>query len=140
MNLVVSVIYGYDFRCEVFKHIISDEYIKHLLWNWMQVNTMDDESTSVQVMAWRCQAPSHYPKYLMPYGATRPQWVNSCSVNELLKIKEDLTKERDELLSEIVKLREGMSNAQDKLTGLEQDQEDSQIKIQEVRAEWEFPL
>ena len=42
----------------------------------------DDKSSLVQVMAWCRQAPSHYlnqcwPRYLPPYGVTRPQWVNS---------------------------------------------------------------
>ena len=41
----------------------------------------DDKSTLVQVMAWCHQATSHYlnqcwPRYLPPYGVTRPQWVN----------------------------------------------------------------
>jgi len=55
------------------------------------------------------------------------------SVNELLKIKEDLSKERDDLLSEIVKLREGMTNASEKITNMENEQEESQIKIQELQ-------
>ena len=41
----------------------------------------DDQSTLVQVMAWCRQAPSHYlsqwwPRSLLPYGVTRPQWVD----------------------------------------------------------------
>ena len=41
-------------------------------------------ATLVQVMAWCCQATSHYlsqcwPKSVSPYGVTRPQWVNSLS-------------------------------------------------------------
>ena len=41
----------------------------------------DDQSTLVQVMAWCRQATSHYlsqcwPRSLLPYGVTRPQWVN----------------------------------------------------------------
>ena len=40
----------------------------------------DDKSKSVQVMAWCCQATSHYlsqcwPRSMLPYGITRPQWV-----------------------------------------------------------------
>ena len=54
------------------------------------------------------------------------------SVNELLKIKEDLTKERDDLLQEIVKLREGMSDAQGKIAQMEAEQEDNHQKLQEV--------
>ena len=42
----------------------------------------DDKSTFVQVMAWCCQATSHYlsqcwPRNMSPYGIIRPQWVNS---------------------------------------------------------------
>ena len=49
---------------------------------WMLRDLTDDKSTLVQVMAWCHQATSHYliqcwPKYLPPYGVTRPQWVNS---------------------------------------------------------------
>ena len=41
----------------------------------------DDKSTLVQVMAWCHQAVSHYlcqcwPRFVVPYGVTRPQWVN----------------------------------------------------------------
>ena len=47
---------------------------------WMSVDFTDDQSTLVQVMAWCRQAASHYlsqcwPRSLMPYGVTRPQWV-----------------------------------------------------------------
>ena len=56
------------------------------------------------------------------------------SVNELLKIKEELTKERDEQLGEIVKLRENLGEAQAKEGKLESDQEDANLKIQEVQS------
>ena len=47
---------------------------------WMSLDFNDDQSTLVQVMAWCCQATSHYlsqcwPRPLTPYGVTRPQWV-----------------------------------------------------------------
>lgn len=54
------------------------------------------------------------------------------SVNELLKIKEELTKERDEQLTEIVKLREGLAQASATQQKLEQDRADCEEKIQEV--------
>ena len=49
---------------------------------WMSLDFTDDQSTLVQVMAWCRQATSHYlsqswPRSLLPYGVTRPQWVNS---------------------------------------------------------------
>lgn len=54
------------------------------------------------------------------------------SVGELLKIKEDLTNERDECLAEIVKYREQTTQAQDQAAQLEQDSEDTKIKISEL--------
>ena len=46
---------------------------------------LTDKSTLVQVMAWCCQATSHYlsqcwSRFMSPYGITRPQWVNSISL------------------------------------------------------------
>ena len=49
---------------------------------WMPQNSSDDESTLVQVMAWCCQATSHYlsqcwQRSMSPYGyVTKSQWVN----------------------------------------------------------------
>ena len=48
---------------------------------WMSLDFTDDQSTLVQVMAWCCQASSHYlsqcwPRSLSPYGVTRPERVN----------------------------------------------------------------
>ena len=49
---------------------------------WMSLNFTDDKSTPVLVMAWCHQATSHYlsqcwPRSILPYGVTKPQWVNS---------------------------------------------------------------
>ena len=49
---------------------------------WMPLDLTDDKSTLVQVMAWCCQATSHYlsqcwPRSMSPNGVTRPQWVNT---------------------------------------------------------------
>ena len=46
----------------------------------MPLDITGDKSTLVQVMAWCHQATSHYlsqcwPRYLLLYGVTRPQWV-----------------------------------------------------------------
>ena len=48
---------------------------------WMSQDLTDGESAMVQVMAWCCQATSHYlnqcwPRYMLPYAVTRPQCVN----------------------------------------------------------------
>lgn len=54
------------------------------------------------------------------------------SVNELLKAKEDLTKERDEKLEEIAKLRENLSEAGQKQQMAEKDRDEAATKIAEV--------
>ena len=48
---------------------------------WMPLDLTDDKSTLVQVMAWCRQATSHYlsqcwPRFMLPYGVTRPKWAN----------------------------------------------------------------
>ena len=50
----------------------------------MLQNPTDHKSTLVQVMAWCRQATSHYlsqcwPRYVLPYGITRPQWVKAAT-------------------------------------------------------------
>ena len=57
---------------------------------WMPQDLTDDKSTLVQVMAWCRQATSHYLSRcwlssLLPYGVSRPQWVNSCNSDEILR-------------------------------------------------------
>ena len=47
----------------------------------MPLDLTDDKSTLVQVMVWCRQATNHYlsqcwPRFMSPYGVTRPQWVN----------------------------------------------------------------
>ena len=69
ISQIISVIDGWGISCE-------------LAFRWMPLDLTDDKSTLVQVMAWCHQATSHYlsqwwPRSLSPYGATRPQWVNS---------------------------------------------------------------
>lgn len=55
------------------------------------------------------------------------------SVNELLKIKDELTKERDDKLSDISKLREELSGATTKQQKAEQDREEAEMKIAELK-------
>ena len=67
------VINGWDIPCEI-------------ALIWMSLDFTDDKSTLVQVMAWCRQATSHYlsqcwPRSLSPHGVTRPQWVNSLSMD-----------------------------------------------------------
>jgi chromosome segregation ATPase len=55
------------------------------------------------------------------------------SVNELVKMKEDLTRERDEKLKEIAMLREKIAETQENEQKLEREHEESQSKIQELQ-------
>ncbi|XP_046850277.1 cilia- and flagella-associated protein 58-like [Xenia sp. Carnegie-2017] len=55
------------------------------------------------------------------------------SINELLKIKDDLTKERDEKLQEITKLRDELSLLLEKQKHAERDQGEAEMKIAELK-------
>ena len=49
---------------------------------WISLDSTDDQSALVQVMAWCRQAAIHYLRWSWsrsrsPYGVTRPHWVNS---------------------------------------------------------------
>jgi len=55
------------------------------------------------------------------------------SVNELLKIKEELTKDRDEKLSEIVELRQSLVEAATKQAKAESEKREADIKINELK-------
>ncbi|KXJ18417.1 cilia- and flagella-associated protein 58 [Exaiptasia diaphana] len=55
------------------------------------------------------------------------------SVNELLKIKDELTKERDEKLAEVSRQREELANATSKQQKAEQDREEAEMKIAELK-------
>ena len=64
---IISVIDGWGISCE-------------LALRWMSLSLTDDKSTLVQVMAWCCEATSHYlsqcwPRSLSSYGVTKPKWV-----------------------------------------------------------------
>ena len=63
---------------------------------------------------------------------------NVNSVNELLKIKEELTKERDEQLQEITKLREQLADTGNQLAKMEEDKSQAEQNIQEVNFTREF--
>ena len=74
-------------RCDFnFKSVISEHMLQikfmtstsvEIALRWMPQNTFDDKSTLVQVIAWCHQSTSLYmsqcwPRYMSPYGATRP--------------------------------------------------------------------
>ena len=65
--------------CEINIHSFIHSFEIALRWMWQDLT--DDKSTLVEVMAWCRQATSHYlnqcwPRSMLPYGVTRPQWVN----------------------------------------------------------------
>ena len=56
----------------------------------MSLDFTDNQSTLVQVMAWCLLATSHYlgqcwPRFMSPYGVTRPQWVLKQGRNGLVQ-------------------------------------------------------
>ena len=71
-----------------FRFVILKHFIDWYLWNCPQINAKglyDDKSALVQVMACCNQATSHYlsqcwPRFMMPYGVTRPQWANTVTM------------------------------------------------------------
>ena len=80
-----------NFRWVIFKLIsVTDGWgiSGKIALRWMPLDLTDDKSTLVQVMAWCRQATSHYlsqcwPRFMSPYGVTRPQWVKT---NQLLNL------------------------------------------------------
>ena len=82
LNLLAPGKSEWNFIYVIFKWILEIDGWRisceiHLIW--MLFDFTDDQSRLVQVMAWCRQATSHYlsqcwPRSLMPYGVTRPQW------------------------------------------------------------------
>ena len=89
MNFAIWVIplgrCGNKFKSFTFKLITQNSnFSSHceIAVSWMTQNFTNEKSTLVQVMAWGCQATSHYlskywPQSMSSYGVTRPQWVHS---------------------------------------------------------------
>ena len=77
--------FRFNFRLVIFKLTLVNGgwgISYEIALRWMPLDLIDDKSTLVQLMAWRCQATSHYlsqcwPRSMSPKGITRPQWVNS---------------------------------------------------------------
>ena len=77
--------FEWHFKCVVFKWILVIDgwgISRDIALICTSLDLSDDKSTLVQEMAWCHQATSHYlsqcwPRFLSPYGVTRPQWVNS---------------------------------------------------------------
>ena len=76
--------FQFNFRKVIFKlNLVNGGWgiSYEIVLRWMPLDFADDKSTLVQVMAWCHQATSHYlsqcwPRSVLPYGVTRPQWVN----------------------------------------------------------------
>ena len=77
--------FKWNFRYVIFKLILVIDgwgISCEIVLIWMSLDYTDDQSTLVQVMAWCHQATRHYlsqcwPRSLLPYGVTRPQWVKA---------------------------------------------------------------
>ena len=95
--LLPSLVDTGDICCHYWQHILVFNLVLLIgifrsshgnALSWMSHDLIDDKSTLVEVMAWCHQATSHYlsqcwPRSLSPYGVTRPQWVNSCTLEKI---------------------------------------------------------
>ena len=76
-----------NFLSKLFRLIIQNSRLVtccEIALRWMPQNLSYEKSSFVQVMAWGCQAKSHYlspcwPRSMFPYGITKPQYdIFSC--------------------------------------------------------------
>ena len=75
--------FGCDFKNSIFNLVLLIGILRSSYDNalrWMPQNITDDKAALVQVMAWCCQATSHYlsqcwPRSISPYGVIRPRWI-----------------------------------------------------------------
>ena len=72
-----------DFKNAIFYLLLIGIFKSSLIYahSWMPQDHVHVKSALVEVMAWCRQAASHYLSqcclsFLLPYGVTRPQWVN----------------------------------------------------------------
>ena len=83
INSLAPGIFEWNFKYVIFTWILVIDgwgICCEIVLKWMSLDFTDDQSTLVQVMAWCHQATSYYlsqcwPRFLLPYGVTRPQWV-----------------------------------------------------------------
>ena len=93
-----QILFEWNFRSSIFKLILLIDAwgtSSEIAFRWMSLDLTDDKSTSVQVMAWCLQAPSHYlsqcwPTSMLPYGINGPQWVKWNEIS-MVKHKSDVT-------------------------------------------------
>ena len=80
-NVCLNVLFWYG--KVIFKLISRRDILNissEIVLRWRPQNLTNEKSTLVQLMAWSCQATSHYlsqswPRSISPYGVTRPQCV-----------------------------------------------------------------
>ena len=86
INSLAPEICGSNFKSIIFILIIQGTHCE-IAARRMPQNLTDEKSTLVQVMAWCCQATSHYlnqcwPRSVSPYGITRPPGSGcDCRIN-----------------------------------------------------------
>ena len=79
INSLVPGRCGNDFKSVISRHMLLIESMKiacEIAPRWMTQITCEDKSILVQVMAWCCEAPSHYlsqcwPRSISPYCINR---------------------------------------------------------------------
>ena len=86
--------FEWNFRYVIFQQILVIDgwgISREIALIWMSLDSTNDQSTLVQVLAWCRQAQSHYlsqcwPRSLSLYGVTRPQWVNFHSISRYVNV------------------------------------------------------
>ena len=74
---------GSNFRSVIYEHMLQNKSIStscEIALRWKPCNIYNDKSTLFQEMDWCNQATNNYlsqclPKFMVPYGATRPHWL-----------------------------------------------------------------
>ena len=87
INSLVTLRCGSNLKSTISDHMLKINFMGNscdISLGWMPHNTLDDKSVLAQVVAWCCQATSHYmnqcwPRYISKCGITRLQWVNVLS-------------------------------------------------------------
>ena len=89
-NSLVPGKFEWNFRHVIFKQILVIDgwgISCEIVLIWMSLDFSDDQSTLVQVMAWCPQATSQHlsqcwPRSLLAYGVSRPQWYEMDSAQQ----------------------------------------------------------
>ncbi|XP_059175369.1 cilia- and flagella-associated protein 58-like isoform X2 [Physella acuta] len=101
---------------------------------WKMVDAAHEKEAKSKETAQRLKTEIEQLSKLVEQGAGLTMGQEH-SVNELLKLKEDLTKERDEQLQEITRLRENLADAHTRQQKLETDKADAEEKIMQLNTD-----